>query len=86
LEIGALELGDRKGDVEVEGERRGFSRDPDPIVLTDLLALRDDTKALDHLTGNFLLVKCSLQDSHVVHNVPSNLVNFQTEREALGEV
>jgi hypothetical protein len=55
-------------------------------MLTDLLALRDDTKALDHLTGNFLLVKCSLQDRHMVHDVPSNLMNLQTEREALGEV
>jgi hypothetical protein len=56
LEFGALELGDRKGDVEVECR----CTDPDPIVITDLLGFHNNTKALDHLTGNLLLVECPL--------------------------
>jgi hypothetical protein len=60
LEFGALERGDRKGDVEVEGERRVFRRDPDPIMLADLFGFHNHTKPLDHLTGDPLLVKCTL--------------------------
>jgi hypothetical protein len=56
LEFGALERGDRKGDVEVECR----CTDPDPIMLTDLFGFHNNTKSLDHLTGDSLLVKCTL--------------------------
>ena len=50
MEFGALEFGHLEAQVEVEGRAAGRvpCGDSDPIVLTRLLRLGDDTVPLDH--------------------------------------
>jgi hypothetical protein len=81
LEFGALEFRHFKAQVEVEGreERRVSRRDPDPIVFTRLLRLGNDAVPLDEFTLYSFLVQKSLQERVMMHNVPRDVVHFDSQ-------
>ena len=81
MEFGALEFRHLETEVEVEWgeERRIFRRDPDPIVLTRLLRLGDNTEPLDQFTLDPFLFQKSLQERVMMHNVPRDVVHFDSQ-------
>jgi len=76
LEFGVPKLCNLKADVEVQALFR-----TKPVVFTRLSGLRNDAKAFDHLTLNSFLIQKSLQKSNMVHNVPRDVVQFDTQGE-----
>ena len=82
MEFGALEFCHLKTEVEVEwGEERGVftRRDPDPVMLTRLFRLGDNTVPLDELTLDSFLIQKSLQERVMMHNVPRDVVHFDPQ-------
>jgi hypothetical protein len=75
------ELCNLKANIEIESwEERWVltRRDPDPIVFTSLLGLRNDTVPLDHTTRYTFLIQKSFENSSMVYNVPRNVMQLDT--------
>ena len=74
MEFGALEFSHLKTEVEVE-----TIVGPDPVMLTRLIRLANNTEPLDELTLDSFLFQKSLQERVMMHNVPRDVVHFDSQ-------
>ena len=74
MEFGALEFRHLETEVEVE-----TIVGPDPVMLTRLIRLANNTEPLDELTLDSFLFQKSLQERVMMHNVPRDVVHFDSQ-------